>query len=331
MSHDCTIYSPSEAHLDLCAELLRAGEVVAVPTETVYGLAGNALDPDCARKIFSVKGRPLIDPLIVHFPDVAAAGVHIESNSAVDLLAAAFWPGPLTVVVHKRASIPDLVTAGLPSVAIRVPRHPVFRQLLQRLEFPLAAPSANPFGYVSPTQASHVARTLGARIPAVLDGGPCDFGLESTIVDLRDRAQPAILRHGPITRAQLSAVLGCSVADRTLGSGDTQAQAAPGQLMQHYSPDAKVRLLDSTQAARSLDTLSAGTALVRLSKPQCSEVPEHVYWLSESGELEEVAHNLFHLIQSLDQQGYSTLEIEVAPETGIGQAINDRLRRAAAK
>lgn len=331
MSHDCTVYSPTEAHLDLCAELLRAGQVVAVPTETVYGLAGNALDPDCARKIFSVKGRPLIDPLIVHFPDVAAAAAHIEPNSALDLLAAAFWPGPLTLVVRKLASIPDLVTAGLPSVAIRVPRHPVFRELLQRLDFPLAAPSANPFGYVSPTLASHVERTLGARIPAVLDGGPCDFGLESTIVDLRDPSAPAILRHGPITQEQVSVVLGRPVADRSFGSGDTQAQAAPGQLAQHYSPKAKVCLLDAAQAEQALCALAAGSALVRLSKPQCSELPAHVYWLSENGALDEVAHNLFELMQRLDQQGYAALEIEAAPETGIGKAINDRLRRAAAK
>ena len=331
MPHHCNVYSPTQANIEICVDLLRAGDVVGVPTETVYGLAGNALSLDSARKIFSVKGRPLIDPLIVHFADAAAAAPHIQSHTAIEALAARFWPGPLTMVVPKRASIPDIITAGLPSVAIRVPQHPVFRQLLEQLEFPLAAPSANPFGYVSPTLASHVQRTLGANIKAVLDGGPCDFGLESTIVDLRDPAHPAILRHGPITQEQLSAALGCVVADHTLGSGDTQAQAAPGQLTQHYSPKAKVRLMDPAQIVSALQEPSAGVAQIQLSKPQSADIPAHIYWLSESGALEEIAHNLFELIQRLDQQGYTTLEIERAPDTGIGKAINDRLRRAAAK
>jgi L-threonylcarbamoyladenylate synthase len=333
MSTTCSIYEPSQANLDTCAELLRQGEVVGVPTETVYGLAGNALATDCVRKIFSVKGRPLIDPLIVHFPTVEAAAVHIELNDAVKKLADKFWPGPLTLVVRKQATIPDIVTAGLPSVAIRVPRHPVLRQLLERLDFPLAAPSANPFGYVSPTLAEHVQHTLGERIPAVLDGGPCTFGLESTIVDLRDPTQPAILRYGPITQEQLSEALGIEVQDRSVGKGDATAQTAPGQLTQHYSPKAKVRLIEHGSAEASVDTLTStpDTALLCNAKPLRSEIPEHIYWLSETGELNEVAHNLFELIQRLDQQGYSQLQIELSPETGIGKAINDRLRRAAAK
>lgn len=331
MSDHCHVYAPTEANLEICAELLRAGDVVGVPTETVYGLAGNALDPNCARSIFSVKGRPLIDPLIVHFADSTAATAHIVSNATVELLAATFWPGPLTLVVRKRSSIPDIVTAGLPSVAVRVPQHPVFRQLLQRLDFPLAAPSANPFGYVSPTLACHVQHTLGTRIKAVLDGGPCSFGLESTIVDLRDPSQPAILRHGPITQEQLSAALGIVVTDRTIGAGDAQAQAAPGQLTQHYSPKAKVKLIAPRLAAETLAAPAPQHAQIRLKKPDCTHIPAHIYWLSETGALEEIAHNLFELIQRLDQQGYQTLEIEPAPETGIGKAINDRLRRAAAK
>ncbi len=333
MSSTCTIYEPTEPHLETCADLLRRGELVGVPTETVYGLAGNALEPDSVRKIFSVKGRPLIDPLIVHFPAIEAAAAHIEINRAVEALAQAFWPGPLTLVVRKRATIPDIVTAGLPSVAIRVPRHPVLRKLLARLDFPLAAPSANPFGYVSPTLAEHVQHTLGARIPAVLDGGACTFGLESTIVDLRDPDQPAILRHGPITQEQLSQALGIEVHDRTTGAGDGKAQTAPGQLTQHYSPRAKVRLIEPGGAENAIQTLSAstGAALLCNAKPSGSEIPEHVYWLSETGALDEIAHNLFELMQRLDQQGYGQLQIELAPETSIGKAINDRLRRAAAK
>lgn len=328
MSKHCTIYEPTEANLDTCAQLLREGNVVGVPTETVYGLAGNPLLEDSARKIFSVKGRPLIDPLIVHFPEIEAATQHIEMNTAVETLATKFWPGPLTMVVTKKDSIPDIVTAGLPSVAIRVPRHPVFRSLLKRLDFPLAAPSANPFGYVSPTLASHVAGTLGERIPAVIDGGPCELGIESTIVDLRDPAKPAILRHGPITHEALSEALGTAVSDNTIGTGDGKAQAAPGQLMQHYSPRAKVHLIahGETQAA---SPASSSVAIIYNSQPD--NAAAHTYWLSEDGNADTIAHNLFELIQRLDQQGYTELQIELSADTGIGKAINDRLKRAAAK
>jgi L-threonylcarbamoyladenylate synthase len=328
MPATCTIYQPTEGNLDTCAQLLRDGEVVGMPTETVYGLAGNALSEDSARKIFRVKGRPLIDPLIVHFADADAATAHIQRNTAVETLAAKFWPGPLTMVVNKQASIPDIVTAGLPSVAIRVPQHPVFRAVLQRLDFPLAAPSANPFGYVSPTLAEHVQNTLGTRIPAVLDGGACTFGLESTIVDLRDPKQPAILRHGPITQEALSETLGCAVADRTLGSGDDKAQAAPGQLMQHYSPRAKVQLIAHGETFSARPS-SSSVAIIYNSQPD--NTAAHTYWLSEDGNADTIAHNLFELIQRLDQQGYTELHIELSAETGIGKAINDRLRRAAAK
>ncbi|MGJ8654701.1 MAG: L-threonylcarbamoyladenylate synthase [Opitutaceae bacterium] len=328
MSTHCTIYEPTEANLDTCAQLLRDGNVVGVPTETVYGLAGNPLLEDSARKIFSVKGRPLIDPLIVHFPEIEAATQHIEMNAAVKTLAAKFWPGPLTMVVTKKDSIPDIVTAGLPSVAIRVPRHPVFRSLLKRLDFPLAAPSANPFGYVSPTLASHVAGTLGERIPAVIDGGPCELGIESTIIDLRDPAKPAILRHGPITQEALSEALGTEVRDSTIGAGDGNAQTAPGQLMQHYSPRAKVQLIAHGETF-TMSPSSSSVAIIYNSQP--TNAATHTYWLSEDGNTETIAHNLFELIQRLDQQGYAELHIELSADTGIGKAINDRLRRAAAK
>lgn len=333
MPNHCTLFEPTEPNLDTCAQYLREGEVVGMPTETVYGLAGNALSEDSARKIFSVKGRPLIDPLIVHFAEASAATAHIQSNLAFEILAASFWPGPLTMVVKKQASIPDIITAGLPSVAIRVPQHPVFRAVLQRLDFPLAAPSANPFGYVSPTLAEHVQHTLGTRIPAVLDGGPCTFGLESTIVDLRDPENPTILRHGPITQEALSKALGCEVIDRTIGSGDGQAQAAPGQLTQHYSPRAKVQLFAYGIVPADLAEITQRTqaAILFNAKPSFDRLREHTYWLSEDGNANTVAHNLFELIQRLDQQGYTELHIELSEDQGIGKAINDRLRRAAAK
>jgi L-threonylcarbamoyladenylate synthase len=333
MTQSTKILQANALNLDYCAQLLRDGDVVGVPTETVYGLAGNALESESVRKIFEVKGRPLIDPLIVHFSDIEAAEVHIESNPSVRLLAEAFWPGPLTMVVPKKASIPDIVTAGLPSVAIRVPRHPVFREILKRLNFPLAAPSANPFGYVSPTLASHVEQTLGDRIKAVLDGGPCDFGIESTIIDLRNPKKPIVLRHGPITRDQISELLKIDVSDHVANTNDAAAQSAPGLLTKHYSPKAKVVLLENGHTPHSIEDSKSGaeTAVLLNRKPNWKKLPRHTYWLSESGALEEIAHNLFELIQRLDHQGYSGILIELAPDRGIGQAINDRLSRAAAK
>ncbi len=331
MGHSSKILEANAANLAHCAELLRADEVVGMPTETVYGLAGNALNASSVRKIFAVKGRPLIDPLIVHFSDLQAAEAHIKTNDSVRQLAAAFWPGPLTMVVPKQASIPDLVTAGLPSVAIRVPQHPVFRNILERLDFPLAAPSANPFGYVSPTLASHVAHTLGSRIQAVLDGGPCDFGLESTIIDLRNPQAPAILRHGPITVAQINQVLQVEVTSHIGATNDADAQSAPGLLTKHYSPKARVTLLRHGETLTANTAPESAIALVSNQKPTWHTDQPNIFWLSETGALNEIAHNLFELIQRLDRQGYQQLWIEQAAEEGLGQAINDRLRRAAAK
>jgi L-threonylcarbamoyladenylate synthase len=331
MDHSNKVLEATAANLAHCAELLRADEVVGMPTETVYGLAGNALNASSVRKIFAVKGRPLIDPLIVHFSDLEAAEAHMETNDSVRLLAAAFWPGPLTMVVPKQSSIPDLVTAGLPSVAIRVPQHPVFRNILKRINFPLAAPSANPFGYVSPTRASHVAHTLGSRIQAVLDGGPCDFGLESTIIDLRNPQVPVILRHGPVTEAQINQILQVDVSSHNGVANDTAPQRAPGLLSKHYSPTARVTLFPHGERFTAAAAPEPAIALVYNQKPIWHTDQANSFWLSETGELKEIAHNLFELIQRLDQQGYQQLWIEQAAEEGLGHAINDRLRRAAAK
>ena len=333
MTQPSIILPANPTTLDYCAQLLRDGNVVGVPTETVYGLAANALNQASVRKIFDVKGRPLIDPLIVHFSDLETAEPHIEGNSAVKLLAKAFWPGPLTMVVPKKTSIPDIATAGLPSVAIRVPQHPIFRELLQHLDFPLAAPSANPFGYVSPTLASHVEQTLGDRIQAIIDGGPCDFGIESTIIDLRNPSQPRILRHGPITQEQIEKALHVTVESGRITSSDTEAQSAPGLLTQHYSPNAKVMLLENgdTKKALTIANPTTRTALLLNQKPMVSQIRHDTFWLSESGSIDEIAHNLFDMIQRLDQQGYHTIFIEKTPNIGIGHAINDRLSRAAAK
>lgn len=324
MPTSCQILPPTEVNLQHCADALRAGEVIGVPTETVYGLAGNALCESTVRKIFEVKGRPFIDPLIVHFHSIEDADAHVVLNDRARDLAARFWPGALTLVLPKKASIPDVVTAGLPSVAIRVPGHPVFRELLRQIKFPLAAPSANPFGYVSPTLATHVHATLGGRISAVLDGGACQHGVESTIVDLRDPAVPRILRPGPISADALE----IETADTMPTSSDGGAQAAPGMLTQHYSPNAAITLFEhgtQPEAARP------GDALLYNTKPQGNKLGADIYWLSESGAPKDVAHNLFMLIQKLDNAGYTQLFVERALERGIGIAVNDRLRRAAAK
>ncbi len=330
MSRRSKILEANLDNLDYCAALLQAGEVIGMPTETVYGLAGNALNEASVRKIFNVKGRPLIDPLIVHFHTLQDAEAHIQSNACIRRLAEVFWPGPLTLVVPKRHSIPDLVTAGLASVAIRVPQHPVFRDMLERLDFPLAAPSANPFGYVSPTRASHVAHTLGHRIEAVLDGGPCELGLESTIIDLRNSLAPAILRHGPITTAQINRQLPHKLISYHSTSNDKVAQCAPGLLTKHYSPNARVTLFKHGDTHRKHATCTSTNAIIYNQKPSWHTSQSNIFWLSEGGDLQQIARNLFELIQRLDQQGYQHIEIEQVPAKGIGQAINDRLRRAAA-
>ena len=329
------ILEATPENIDYCVCLLKDDEVIGVPTETVYGLAGNALREDSVRKIFQVKGRPLIDPLIVHCKDMEAAESISVANDHFRSLARAFWPGPLTLVVRKDKRIPDMVTAGLDSVAIRMPRHTVFHSLLKKLDFPLAAPSANPFGYVSPTSAEHVQRTLGSKIQAILDGGSCKIGLESTIVDLRNSENPVILRQGPIAASQISQCLNCTVTVGLEGKGeDHTAQSAPGQLTRHYSPKATVELLEngSTQQRDSVvSQFSQSMALVCNQKPEWYVNQSTVYWLSETGNVDEMARNLFDLIQKLDRQDLQTIYIEKAPPEGIGLAINDRLERAAAQ
>ena len=324
MSHACKILQASAENIDLCVDLLRDKAVVGVPTETVYGLAGNALNDVSLRKIFEVKGRPMLDPLIVHFSSIEQAEIHAEFNERARALAAQFWPGALTLVLPKKDTISDLVTAALPSVAVRVPGHPIFRSLLERLEFPLAAPSANPFGYVSPTLAEHVVATLGDRILAVLDGGASEHGVESTIVDLRDPDAPKILRPGPLSAEQLGIQ---DVEMELKQSSNELAQAAPGMLTQHYSPNTPITLFGHDEQPNNVQKSEA----VLFNTKPTGKVAENTFWLSESGDLTEIAHNLFMLIQKLDVRDYTQLKVERAEHVDIGIAVNDRLSRAAAK
>jgi L-threonylcarbamoyladenylate synthase len=301
---------------------LQNAQLVGIPTETVYGLAANALRTDAVAKIFSAKNRPFFDPLIVHTHALTEVSRYVRSMpEKAKILAEAFWPGPLTLVLPKADLIPDLVTAGQDTVGIRVPSHPVCLALLKQLDFPLAAPSANPFGYVSPTTAQHVVDQLGEKVCYVLDGGPCTVGVESTIIGFPG-GEPVVYRLGGISIEQISAVVGF-VAEQISGGSNP---AAPGQLDVHYSPHCRVIL--------------ENTAEIEDSKEVCylrftSRIPgidsERQYVLSPLGSPEEAAVNLFAMLRTLDQSGYRSIVAELLPEVGLGRAVNDRLRRAAAK
>jgi L-threonylcarbamoyladenylate synthase len=299
---------------------------VAVPTETVYGLAANALDAKACAAIYRAKRRPATDPLIVHLHSARGLAAVCVPNRSAEKLAAKFWPGPLTLVLPKTDAVPDVVTANGSSVAVRVPAHPLFRRLLKLSGLPLAAPSANPFGYVSPTTAKHVRDGLGERIGYILDGGDADIGVESTIVDLRDESRPQLLRPGAVTREQIERVLGRTVAVPARKAADVRhAQAAPGMLARHYSPKTRVVLHE-----RILSTPARDEAYVFLRRPKQAPTG-NVFWLDERGELRGVARRLFATLRSLDRAGFKALHVELAPDEGIGIAINDRLRRAAAR
>ncbi|WP_309397375.1 L-threonylcarbamoyladenylate synthase [Cerasicoccus maritimus] len=308
------------------AKLLHAGQCVAAPTETVYGLAGNAFNEHAVRSIFAIKSRPYIDPLIVHIHAIEQltelTRLDDEQLSAVKLLAAEFWPGPLTMVLPKTKAVSGLVTANRDSVAIRQPAHPVMRELLRTSGLFLAAPSANPFGYISPTTAQHVRESLGIRCPHILDGGPCENGVESTIIDLRDPRAPVLLRPGPIGLEQLKDVLHLSVK-RPAPASD--ASLAPGMLERHYSPRTKLSL----HTAGSLPATHTGEAKLLLQRPPNAD-SQHTFWLSESGNLNEVAQNLFSLLRALDaDEAIQHIHCEMPPAgPGIADAIRDRLNRA---
>jgi L-threonylcarbamoyladenylate synthase len=296
------------------ADLLRAGALVAIPTETVYGLAADARNDRAVAAIYAAKNRPAFNPLIVHLPDLAAVARLAVLTPEAERLAAAFWPGPLTLVLPLRpdAGLSPLVTAGLDTVAIRLPAHPVARALLTQAGIPVAAPSANPSGRVSPTRAEHVLAGLSGRIAAVLDGGPCAVGVESTIIALD--GPPALLRPGGVAVEAIEAALGAPL----LMPGDPSTPKAPGQLASHYAPEARVRL-NATQAREGEVLVGFGPIAGHLT-------------LSASGDLLEAAANLFHFLREADALAGPGGAIAFAPvpETGLGRAINDRLRRAAA-
>jgi L-threonylcarbamoyladenylate synthase len=334
------IFRPSAINLARLAAILRRGDLVGVPSETVYGLAADALNPSACAKIFAAKGRPTTDPLIVHLASADDLGRVARSNPAALALAAAFWPGPLTLVLPKLAVVPDLVSAGLSTVAVRVPAHPVFRRLIRLSGCPLAAPSANPFGYISPTSAAHVRDGLtGTSLRAVLDGGECLVGVESTIVDLTNPSRPRLLRPGGLNAAAIERVLGQKLVRprrKTISIG--VAAPAPGMLSRHYSPRTPL-ILHKRLEVREAAALAPDEVCLLLRRPASAEFKRlstvtlrRIRWLSERGELTEMAKNLFATLRILDGEGWRRIHAARVPSVdGLAPAINDRLERAAAR
>src|SRR6266478_1610588 len=314
--------------------VLRRGDVVALPTETVYGLAAKALNAIAVVKIFEAKERPRFDPLIVHLPNGDWLGRIVDvpagDRQLIGKLADKFWPGPLTIVLPKREIVPDIVTAGLDTVAVRLSAHAMFAEIVGELDEPLAAPSANRFGRVSPTTAQHVLDELEGRIPLIVDAGPTEHGIESTIIAVRD-GKIAVLRRGPITDEQLS-----EFADIVSVTG-IQRISAPGQLPSHYTPTTPLRLIDKAEAFppqknQRVGLLAWSGAFPSPTSPQletrCSEAFAAVRNLSERGDLREAAANLFRYLRELDALGLDLIVTERVPSRGLGAAIMDRLERA---
>ncbi len=304
--------SASTEDLTRAAALLAAGGLVAFPTETVYGLGADARQDHAVARIYAAKGRPAFNPLIVHLADLEAVKALVAWTAEAEVLAQAFWPGPLTLVlpIKPDAGISKLVTAGLDSLAVRMPAAPVARELLRRFGGPVAAPSANRSGQISPTRATHVLEGLGDRIEAVVDGGACDVGLESTILGLT--GTPTLLRPGGVTLEQLESALNTRVALRR----DTEGISAPGQIRSHYAPRATVRL-------NAID-FEPGEARLGFGPVPCD------LNLSPGEDLTEAAANLFEYLHRLDASGADRIAVSPIPHLGLGVALNDRLSRAAA-
>ncbi len=303
-------------------QLLTEGKVVAIPTETVYGLAANALNKEAVTEIFAIKNRPFFDPLIVHISDIKEVekyATHFPEKAKK--LANTFWPGPLTLILPKSKTIPDLVTSGLPFVGLRVPNHPLTLQLLKELPFPLAAPSANPFGYVSPTTAKHVEEQLGDKVSYILDGGQCEVGLESTIVMFEEDKNPVILRLGGLS---IEAIEDC-VGKVALNIASHSKPNSPGQLDKHYATRTPLKLVKEIDIT-AID--KSRTGAIAFYKPFDFLPIENQKILSPNKSLTEAAHNLFAAMRELDSLNLELILTENFQSNGLGPAINDRLNRA---
>jgi len=308
-------------NISKAVRILKDGRLVAIPTETVYGLAGNALDPDAVALIFETKQRPSFDPLIVHLASPDDVSVYArEVFDEARQLAEKFWPGPLTLLLPKTSEIPDIVTSGMDNVALRVPDNQLTLELLKNLDFPLVAPSANPFGYISPTNAGHVNDQLGGKIDYIIDGGPCPVGLESTIVGF-PAGKPTIFRLGGLSVDQIKEVIG-QVEVMPHSSSNPQA---PGMLKSHYAPRLPLRIINDLNR-----TFPDRTAVLSFQKAPAGIPAGLVRVLAPDGNLHTAAKNLFGYMRELDMVDADQILAELVPDEGLGRAINDRLRRAAA-
>ncbi|MCX5813103.1 MAG: L-threonylcarbamoyladenylate synthase [Proteobacteria bacterium] len=307
--------------IDKAVTILKKGDVVAFPTETVYGLGADALNPYAVAKIFEIKKRPKFDPLIVHIGDrewisTIADYIPPEAEKLIDR----FWPGPLTLILKKQDTIPDIVTAGLSTVAIRMPSHPVALQLIRSFNNPIAAPSANPFGYISPTNAQHVAKMLGEVVPLILDGGNSNYGIESTIVSFNE-GKTYLHRHGAISFEELSATVG-SVYEKEKNN----ACEAPGQLPYHYAPIKPLKIIHTIDEIHDMQS-----SFLAFRKPHETPISKYVKVLSSTGDMREAAANFFSYLIELDRDDVNIIYAESIPETGLGKAMMERLKKASKK
>jgi L-threonylcarbamoyladenylate synthase len=307
------------------AEIIKKGGLVAFPTETVYGLGADAFNPLAVARIFEVKKRPYFDPLIVHVSDPADLEMLVRKiPSNAKKLIERFWPGPLTVVLLSKEEVPDIVNAGLPTVAIRMPNHPMALSLIEQADCPIAAPSANPFGYLSPTTAEHVRNQLGDEIDFILDGGPCEVGVESTIISFSGK-KPRLLRPGGVPLEEIESIIG-TVEVNPIEEG---RPAAPGMLPRHYAPRTPI-ILDWDE--KNFDSNKGKkVGLLAFREPKRSLKFLHVEILSKKGDFREAAANLFAAIRRLDNLNLDLILADAIPEIGLGRAIMDRLRRASRK
>ncbi len=316
---------PVGTDVELAARLLRDGKLVSFATETVYGLGANALDVDAVARVFAAKNRPHFDPLIVHIAERSWLPrlVAVWSETA-ELLANRFWPGPLTLVVPKTELVPDLVTSGLPSVAVRMPSHPLALELLRLADVPVAAPSANPFGQLSPTCAEHVVDRLGDRIDYVLDGGPCSVGVESTVL-LLEANRTTLLRPGGVSLEEIETVIGPVALPARSTTAYEEAAPSPGMLSQHYAPHTSLTIVDEISSVASPDHCGLLTLQPHPSASRFAAVEV----LSSSGDLTAAAANFFAALRRLDAARVERIFAMPFPNQGLGRALNDRLTRAA--
>ncbi|MFA6721662.1 MAG: L-threonylcarbamoyladenylate synthase [Candidatus Cloacimonadaceae bacterium] len=324
----------SDKSLRAAGRAIAQGKLVVIPTETVYGLGADAFNPDAVARVFEAKRRPSFDPLIVHIASLdQIERLASEFTPKARLLAEKLWPGPLTMVLPKRPQVPGIVTSGLDTVALRFPSHILARKIIEYSGTVVAAPSANPFGYVSPTTAGHVVRSLGDRVDFIVDGGPCDVGVESSVLDMTGPV-PRLLRPGGMPMERIQKLIG----DVLLSVSPEGKVASPGQLPSHYAPHAELYLMDRNQLCSVLDSIlnPSEAALVVFDTQAMGELRGiesfgKVAVLSDKGDMRQAAARLFALLNELDAEGVRTIYAERVPDQGLGRAINDRLARASFK